>query len=169
MGMKLSDDIHTFELASIPDFELDVGDSEKPAYLRTLVDELGRMNLFALKAIRSALAKSSYLPDVKGLDLNRNASEEDAVHQQLHELFRERELQNLRQRVDEIVETFRTGIVDALESAIQTSGKSGEGRTHRLFRSAVSVKSLSSHCPVVEAKAVPHHRLSVTVSSSLRW
>lgn len=137
MGFKLSNRGYDIELSAIPDFELS-GRGDKPAYLRTLVDELGRMDLLALHTIRSALANSSHLP-VRSLSGEETGSDHTAaVFSQLHEHFRSSELENLRGRLDEIVDTFRAGIVEALDATLQETNKDCQ-RTHHLFRSNVSL------------------------------
>lgn len=136
MGLKLSNRGHDIELSAVPDFELS-DNKDKPAYLRSLVDELGTMNILALHTIRNALANSSNLPVKSLLETDGSTDHNAAVFAQLHEHFRVAELENLRVRLDGIVDTFRIGIVEALDSALHESNKNGH-QTHNLFRSNVS-------------------------------
>lgn len=136
MGFKLSDSHHDLEDSAAPDSESMSADDDKPAYLRTLVDELGQMNLLALHTIRTALANSSLLTPTTSSDWLSDSKSDahTAVFAQLHEHFRIVELENLRHRLDEIIDTFRAGIVDALRSALHES-TTNEQNTHKLFRS----------------------------------
>lgn len=145
MGLKLSNDSHDVEDPLPPGSPMSAG-SDKPAYLRNLVDELGTMNVLALNAIRGALARSSCLSTATILDPGTKTTDKEApITQQLHEFFRDSELDKLRHRLDEIVDTFRTGIVEALESALQESSE-GRQRIHTLFRANVRVSPLIWQC-----------------------
>ncbi|KAK9893742.1 hypothetical protein P389DRAFT_107891 [Cystobasidium minutum MCA 4210] len=132
MGMKLREDSSMSELAMIPDFEFRDTDSNKSAYLRTLVDELGRMNLLALDTIRRAVATSSYLPASTSLGKGNDFFKDGEGMNGIHDMYRAKELGKIRQRLDEIVDLFRGAIVTALEKALQDEGAAGQ--TRKLFR-----------------------------------
>jgi hypothetical protein len=155
MGLKLSNNPLDVEVSNASSSPMSAG-SNKPAYLRNLVDELGTMNVLALQAIRSALARSSYLSTVKGFDPASESTDKEApITQELQEFFRDSELEKLRHRLDEIVDTFRTGIVDALDNALHESDEGGQ-RVHTLFRANVRTNSFCSACRVLT------HRLHVS-------
>lgn len=136
MGLKISRDGHHSELAMIPDFERDDEGTDKPPYLRTLVDELGRMNVLALDTICRSLATSSYLPRAKTSNKTGQSGKTVNGLGGIHELYRDKEMEQIQRRLDEIVETFRNGIVEALDKALQHEGRTEHA--HRLFRANVS-------------------------------
>jgi hypothetical protein len=134
MGLKIHVEGDLFDEAAVPDY--DTG-HETPLYLRTLVDELGKMNLYALNTIRDTLAKASKVPSVRNLDLGQNAAEEAGGAYQIHDFFKEKKHQKLRERLDSIVASFRTEIVEAIDKALMDPEKNHEG-AHKLFRTHVS-------------------------------
>lgn len=167
MGLKVNGHACSseFAAAAIPEFELTQEDHDKPAYLRTLVDELGRMNLTALNTIRCAVARSSFLPDSAETVSSDTEGGQTSGIQGLKDVFREKELHKLRERLDDIVETFRSGIVGALDMAVQQHGSAEDG-SQRLFRSNVSARHVYARRSTADCHV---NRPFGIASSLLHW